>query len=457
MEPLARIDAAAREASSGSAPGASGGHAPAHAALAAGEHARAEVLARFAGGVHLVRVNGAAAFVHSAVPLAVGATVEFDVLAPARPALLAAAPPDFAAVLEPAAAGARGGSGALAADVAALLEVGARLPAERLRTLGAGHHVLVEGGRLAVDVTGALPREGTLTVVRAAQPARVEAATSERPSVTPPVWLEPLVRELARGADARVGVGEALLRVAEALRASGARAPAHAALAERLVQTFAPPTSGAELRDRLRELGTRFEARLAALVQQHGLVRAPARDATERTRDDLRVALSRALAAESTPPVLREALARALDSLQASALLAAAREQSGEPGWFALPVADGDRAATAHVRWRREPRREDQASGAATARAVLALELSALGPVRVDVVLADGRLLVRVAVAQDDVLADVRARASDLASELERAGRRVVLGTALEAPERLRLDTDRPPAPGPRGFVDTLG
>jgi hypothetical protein len=428
MEPLVRIGAAAREPAGGPPRGdaASAGRT----ALAVGETAEVAVLARLSGGVYVVKSGGSALLVTSAVPLEVGGSLVVVGRSAGRPALLAPVSPDFAALVDTSRAPA-----SLASDVGALLERGARVSAEFVRSTPGGSYVSIEGARLAVDVQGGVGKAGAFVVVGPSQPTRVELVAKSPASTAAPAWFDALVRELARRGSAR-DVGEVLLEVAQRLRESAGRGPAAERLLARLEAALVPPRDGAELALRLATDGTRSESRLAAAVlSEHESLRSARSDAQ---RADLRAALASTLG-EVSAPNAREALTRALDVLQAGALVAAGREQLGSPAWFALPLFDGSRATTAWLRWRREPRRDGEPDEG-TQRATLAVEFSALGPVRVDVAFAAQRLVVRVTVAQHDVLAELRAHADALTTLLASGGREVVFGTALASEETLRID-----------------
>jgi len=428
MEPLERIGAAAREPTGGTPRGEIG--AQVRAAFAVGESARVEVLAQLGSGVYVVKSGGSALLVASDAPLDVGGALVVVAQRSGRPALLAPAPPDFGALVE-----APRTTSALPGDLAALLERGALVSAERVRGAAGATFLAVEGARLAVEMHGAVPRSGALVVLRPSEPTRVALAGAAPAVNTAPVWFEALVRDLARQGGAR-DVGELLLRVARVLREAATRGPAAERLLARLESTLTPPRSGAELAARLASDGTHTEAQLAAALL-------PARELSrvsrsEALRADLRVAVANALA-ESSAPNARETLTRALDALQANALVAAAREQLGTPAWFALPLFDGAHATTAWLRWRREARREDGEQDG-TQRASLAVEFSTLGPVRVDVALVAQRLVVRLAVAREDVLRELRSHAQTLTTLLASGGREVVFGVAVADEESLRID-----------------
>jgi hypothetical protein len=428
MEPLERIGAAAREPTGGAPRGEIA--AQVRAAFAVGETARVEVLARLTDGVYVVKSGGSALLVASDAQLDVGGALVVVAQRTGRPALLAPAPPDFGALVEaPRAASALGG------DVGALLERGATVSAERVRGAPGATFLAVEGARLAVEMNGGVPKSGALVVVRPIEPTRVALVGAAPTENIAPPWFEALVRDLAHQGGAR-DVGELLLRLARVLREAAVRGPAVERLLARLESTLTPPRNGAELAARLASDGTRTEAQLAAaLLPARELSRA---SHSETLRADMRVAVANALA-ESLAPNAREALTRALDVLQANALVAAAREQLGTPAWFALPLFDGAHATTAWLRWRREGRRDDGEQDGAQ-RATLAVEFSTLGPVRVDVALVAQRLVVRLAVAREDVLHELRSHAETLTALLGNGGREVVFGVAIADEESLRID-----------------
>ena len=75
----------------------------------------------------------------------------------------------------------------------------------------------------------------------------------------------------------------------------------------------------------------------------------------------------------------------------------------------------------------------------------------------VDAALTKERVAVRIAVVREDVLERVRAATTELSERLSTSGRAVLFGASLEPAEALRVDADRPPEAGPRGWVDAVG
>jgi hypothetical protein len=465
--------------------GGSGSVERATAGPAAGVETRVRVLADLGQKAYAVRLvdRPVALVVQSERALVVGGTIEVAVVQPERPPVLLAMVD--AAVDRGSAAAARaaartagvpfeafvdgatrstsvGGAGVPpgpttqiatgAVDVVrSLLVQGAAVPADAVQRTTRGATVSLAGTQLAVGVDGAsAPPGGVYVVARAARPAVVEplgeVQTTEH---GPPRWLGPLLHRLVPSDGRAPDAGEQLVRLARLLRARGAIAgghdPASKEVLHRIQQQLAPPTGGHDLARRLATGGTRFELRARELAAGNGAA----------LGDDLRTALA-SLAELNLPKSVREVLVRALEHLTTHALLVAARAEAGEAPWYPFPLSDGDGAATAWMRWRRgAPGANGEASG--LLRAEIAVEFSGTGPVHVDAALTKERVAVRIAVAREDVLERVRAATAELSERLSTTGRAVLFGASLEPAEALRVDADRPPEAGPRGWVDAVG
>ena len=237
-----------------------------------------------------------------------------------------------------------------------------------------------------------------------------------------------LLRALRAAVGEERPMGELFNDLAHALRAelartpSGARAPALAALAQGLEEQAARALGGgAALRALLGAAAQGHEATLAAVLAGR-----LGRDALGRVRDDWKSLLLRAHAELGQGP-LGAAVARALSGLEAEQLLNLAREKAGEPQLFSFPFPDGEGWSTARllVHERDAGSTEAGAEREPGQRVALALELSRLGPLRADFLLAPRTLSVRVVVTRAEV---ARALESELAL-LERRlsdGRRMV-------------------------------
>lgn len=484
MEPLRQVSRARGELPP-SDQGGSGHVERSVAGPAAGVETRVRVLAELGRQIYAVRLvdRPVALVVQSERPLTVGGTVEVGVVQAERPPMLLAIV-DAAVDRGPAAAaraaartagvafdplvqGTGQGSRATGAPaptgpttpvatgavdvVRNLLVQGAAVPADAVHRTTRGATVSLAGTQLTVGVDGAsAPPGGVYVVARAAQPALVEhlgdAATTEH---GPPRWLGPLLHRLVPSDGRAPDAGEQLVRLGRLLRAraavAGGRDAASDAVVQRIRAELAPPTDGRDLARRLANGGTRFELRARELSAGTGAA----------LGDDLRTVLA-TLAEQNLPKSVREVLGRALEHLATQALLIAARAEAGEAPWLPFPLADGDGAATAWMRWRRgAPGASGEPSG--LLRAEIAVEFSATGPVHVDAALTKERVAVRIAVAREDVLERVRAATAELSERLSTSGRSVLFGASLEALEDLRVDADRPPEAGPRGWVDAIG
>jgi len=240
-------------------------------------------------------------------------------------------------------------------------------------------------------------------------------------------------------------LGELLFEAAEALRTAATRhelAPPLARLLASLAAHVADPARGGEgLRALLFASGLTHEAALAAFLS--GRV---GRGELERARTDLKALLLAGFESLGDGPEhapLREALARALDGLEAEQLVNLARERSGEGPLVSFPLLDGERWATARLLLPPRREREQGADEDEAARLSLGVELSRLGPVRADFTLTPGTLFVRLTLVRPEVLA-MLAQATEGLTRVLGGGRRAVqlslrLGTRAEAEQGLGL------------------
>jgi hypothetical protein len=217
-------------------------------------------------------------------------------------------------------------------------------------------------------------------------------------------------------------LGERLFELAEAVRAAlrrGELPPALRTLGERIPGFVAAPGSdGAVLRALLASLGHGHEFALASLLGTRA-----GREALSRLRGDLKALLVRAqfaLEGGGEHGALREAVARALSSLEAEQLLNIARERAGEPLLYSFPIPAGGRWTSAHLLVPPRGERRPEEGHEPPFHLVLGLELSRLGPVRAELVLAPASLSVRILVTRasaarriETELAGLRARLGD--------------------------------------------
>jgi hypothetical protein len=213
----------------------------------------------------------------------------------------------------------------------------------------------------------------------------------------------------------------------EAVRAGAARAGAHPRGAPPLASPAAEGThAGRELMRVIGESGLDHEARLLAALRA-----ARPAEHLRGLATDLKAELLSVLSALPEGAV-REAVSRTLSAFDAEQLLNLARREGGEPVHLSFPVPDGAHLATVHLFV--EPRREEEGGrrrgASAPRRLVLGADLSALGPVRVDLTARPGLLHVRLLAAREDVAERLARDAQGLAERLATDGRRVVLTAA---------------------------
>lgn len=124
---------------------------------------------------------------------------------------------------------------------------------------------------------------------------------------------------------------------------------------------------------------------------------------------------------------LRSALIRAAGGIEAEQLLNLARQESGEPLHWSLPVAEGSRLSSAHLFHQRtwEDAEGSRAPGAPLHRLTLAVDLTGTGAVRADLVLRADSLSVRVLAAEEEVAERLRQEIPALVQALAAGGRRV--------------------------------
>jgi hypothetical protein len=263
-------------------------------------------------------------------------------------------------------------------------------------------------------------------------------------------WLAPEGDEAAllRALRAVVGqggrLGETLGELGRALHAAGGEAelaPELRALARGLAELLGRAAGGAgRLGTYFSALGLGHEAALAALLGARG-----GRAALAELREDLKALLLRAGSAleggGSEHGRLREAVARALTSLEAEQLLNLARERAGEPMLWSLPFPDGDGWCTARLS---VPARDEHTGGeprgeAAPFRMVLGLELSSLGPLRAELTLTPSLLAVRLLVTRAEVARRLEQELGELRARLAGGRRAVELAVRIGTPAEAEL------------------
>lgn len=227
------------------------------------------------------------------------------------------------------------------------------------------------------------------------------------------------------------------------------------ALAEHVLE---PGADAVALRELVRRSGLWQESQLLAVARDPRAAHALQRDLK-----------SRLLAALDALPdgELAEAIADALDAVEAGQLAHLARRDRGESLHVEIPLAAGDAWRGAHLRVERrldarDPRGEDGArreSRGTTVRALLGVEFSRLGPLAIDIALAGRTVHLRLCTESPRVAEQLRDGGAELLEALERTGlsAQVAVGTARSEDLDAAL---RAPSPGllaDRPLMDVRG
>lgn len=217
---------------------------------------------------------------------------------------------------------------------------------------------------------------------------------------------------------------------AELLRTLLALVSAHVATAA---------TDGAGLRQLLQRSGQHYESQLLAAARA-----SPSGELSAATQDDLKGQLLRLLRAAGEP-ALREDLARALAGIEAEQLLNVARERSGEPQVWSLPIHDGAEWSTLRLSFAVRGEREGEKPGAGrlALRVVLGLALTHTGPLRIDLLATEEALSVRFLVESEELARRIAADADEIAGALAAEGRSVHVAARRGTPEEVAL-SERP-------------
>lgn len=180
-------------------------------------------------------------------------------------------------------------------------------------------------------------------------------------------------------------------------------------LEEHLLQ---PGADGLELADVLNRIGLGYESsllRLAGLSEDLG-------DLLE-LEHDLKAQLL-ALREELPAGPLADALARALQGLEAEQILQVARQVEGDPNHWTFPVRDGDRWTCANLFIQHREHGPEDPLHAPRWRVTLGVTFAAVGPVRVDFTLGPGGVTMRVLVTDESLVGPLQERAKHLQSVL---------------------------------------
>lgn len=285
--------------------------------------------------------------------------------------------------------------------------------------------------------------EGQRVAARAVLPLQVGQQLALRVAASPEGWLlrildsgtsaqSPLLSALRQWIGRGQPLSDALAEFARELRTLAAREDgAHArTLLKGLGEHVLEPDGTAEqLRERLLHSGLAHEHALLAAGREP-LRRAELLRLLER---DLKSLLLRAQR-DLPPGPAQEAADAALASIESEQLLQLARREAGDPAALEFVLQDGARWANARLCVERDGKRErgdeqDEDGGRQRAgegvRARLALELSRLGGVRVELALQAGRLELAIAVEDPIALRTLEGRLPELCERLAAPGRAV--------------------------------
>lgn len=163
----------------------------------------------------------------------------------------------------------------------------------------------------------------------------------------------------------------------------------------------------------------------APLEPQPGRDSARGRARTTALLGDLKAELLAARDGAAAGPA-RQAIERALATLESEQLLNLARAESGEPRQWSLPLADGARFATLELSYRHHVERDAAGEeGELVHRLAFSVDYTYVGPVRADLLARPQRLSLRLSVAEPSVLARLRGDLAALEARLATGGRSV--------------------------------
>lgn len=225
--------------------------------------------------------------------------------------------------------------------------------------------------------------------------------------------LGPAASEIA----ALVHAVRAMVRTTTGQPAAGGGDP-QAALDAAVARLADGAADASDLQTIARRLGHDQEARVLRLPAQPA-----ARELTE-LRGTLKaqalLLLADAATAETEPA--RRAAAKLVAGLNHIEADNAARAEQGSPLWLPLPVSGGSFLRDARMFLVGDDERRADATESRPYRIVLLLDLTRLGPLRVDIEVRDARLSATFQVARESSLHRLRPAFAALRSELEAAG-----------------------------------
>ncbi|MFT7668731.1 MAG: hypothetical protein ACI8X5_001430 [Planctomycetota bacterium] len=137
-----------------------------------------------------------------------------------------------------------------------------------------------------------------------------------------------------------------------------------------------------------------------------------------------------------------DAAARTLAGIESEQLLNLARREFNEGWHLSLPVPDGDRWATAHVFYHDSemPGEKREASGDEMQRLTVAVDFSALGPLRAEIGVRDNWVGLRLVVSRPEIAERLQGEASMLAERLSVGGREARISVVLGEPKDTAID-----------------
>lgn len=179
-----------------------------------------------------------------------------------------------------------------------------------------------------------------------------------------------------------------------------------------------------------------------ALGRFEGAAAGDAAAELESLRTDLKALL---MSAErvSTDAGLREALARALNGVEADQLLNVARAAVDEPQQWSVPIHEHGRWTTLHLSVSRDGSGASGAGESHARRASIEVEFSRTGPLHADILVEPNAATVRVLAADETVVEFLSARSSELEQTLAFGGAAAHIRVA-RAPSDQHLHGDAP-------------
>jgi len=329
----------------------------------------------------------------------------------------------------------------LSANVAAALHEGRVVAGEVIQSLGGGS-VLVAVGKLRVPARAQVALEPgqrfTATVETTGEVVVLRVHSGERAS-----GLSPLLEALRALLPSERPIGAVLSELVGLLKAprEGQRAGESSALQQQLAEhVFQPGSKGGELASLLQRSGLGLEAALFLAALRRGSSKGAALGV------DLKARLLKARSS-SSDPLLKDALSKAIRSIQSEQVKGMAREAGGEPRCISLPFPDpglqGAAWTTAWLTFHGDEESEgalDREEG--SARLQVDLELAKLGQVRADLTLSARGLKLRVLVVDERAQELLQDALPSLEDALSASGLLVDARVGITPPEAITSPED---------------